>query len=315
MPDLPIDPEVAQLVIDIAEAGNLSKVADRTGKSQPYISRALGRLEMDLGERLFRRTGRGVALTDFGETVLPRIRTWLSDTQTLIDDFKTYAGNPNGEVKIGTLPSTSSPIMSALFVRVRQRFPGIRLRFKEGYHSQIESWLESGQVDMGIVLAYEPNRNADDIALLEFETYLCGAANDPVTRGDKVEFAELLTLPMILPARPGVLSRHLDGLYSKYGKSVNSILEVSSLTMQRDIVAVGDAYAILSYATLADDVRSGRLQASRIVNPGITQYLSIALSRHGPITKVTREVLKQLRELVPELVAQAEFKAANRPAK
>jgi DNA-binding transcriptional LysR family regulator len=245
-----------------------------------------------------------VALTDFGETVVPRIKAWLLDTQSLVEDFKTYAGNPNGEVKIGTLPSTSSPIMSALFVRVRQRFPGIRLRFREGYHSQIQSWLESGEVDIGIVLAYDSDRKKDDIALVEFETYLCGAANDVVTSQDTVEFEVLLDLPLIVPAKPGLLARHLDSLCDGYGKSFNSILEVNSLTMQRDIVAVGDAYAILSYAAIAEDVKSGRLQASRIVNPSIIQYLSVALSRHGPITKVTREVLKQLIELVPQIAGR-----------
>lgn len=296
-----IDPEVGQLFLDVAEAGSLSKAAERTGKSQPYISRVVAGLEADWGGRLFRRTGRGVALTDFGETVVPRIKAWLVDTQDLVDDFRTYAGNPNGEVKIGTLPSTSSPLMSALFVRVRQRFPGIRLRFKEGYHSQIQSWLESGQVDIGIVLSYDSLRKKDDIALSEFDAYLCGPANDSVTSHDTVEFRTVLDLPLIVPAKPGLLTRHLDFLCTDYGKTINTVVEVNSLAMQRDIVAAGNAYAILSYAAVANDVKSGRLQASRIVSPRIVQYLSIAFSKHGPITNVTREVIKQFKDLVPEI--------------
>jgi len=50
-----IDPEIVQLFLDVAETGNFSKVAERTGKSQPYISRALGSLEAEWGGRLFRR--------------------------------------------------------------------------------------------------------------------------------------------------------------------------------------------------------------------------------------------------------------------
>jgi LysR family transcriptional regulator, nitrogen assimilation regulatory protein len=303
-----IDPEVAELFLCVAEVGSLSKAAERTGKSQPHISRVMAGLEAEWGGRLFRRTGRGVALTDFGEVVAPRVKEWLTQTQDLVEGFKTYAGNPNGEVKIGTLPSTSSPIMSALFVRVRKRFPGIRLRFKEGYHSQIQSWLESGQVDIGVVLAFEPTPRGDDIPLIEFDAFLCGAGGDSVTRSGTVEFSTLLELPLIVPSKPGILTRHLDMLCSQYGKNINTILEVNSLALQRDIVAAGNAYAILSYAAVASDVKAGRIQASRIVNPSIIQYLSVGLSKHGPITKVTREVLQQLKELMPEIEMQVRIK-------
>jgi DNA-binding transcriptional LysR family regulator len=300
-----IDPEIVQLFLDVAETGNFSKVAERTGKSQPYISRALGSLEAEWGGRLFRRTGRGVELTDFGEAVVPQVKTWLADTQSLVENFKTYAGNPNGEVSIGSLPSTSSPMMSALFVRIRERFPGIRLRFREGYHRQIQSWLENGQVDIGIALSYESEGRKDEIPLIEFPTYLCGAAGDELTSRATVALKSMIGLPFILPTNPGMLTKHLNSISPGFIQQISPVLEVNSLSMQRDIVAAGSGYAILSYGAVADDIRAGRLQASLIVSPGITQYLSIGISRHGPITKVTREVIQQLRELVAEMVPQA----------
>jgi DNA-binding transcriptional LysR family regulator len=296
-----IDPAVVQLFLDVAETGNFSKVAERTGKSQPYISRVLGALEAEWGGRLFKRTGRGVELTDFGESVVPQVKSWLADTQSLVENFKTYAGNPNGEVTIGSLPSTSSPMMSALFVRIRHRFPGIRLRFREGYHRQIQSWLENGQVDIGIVLSYEAETRKDDIALTAFPTYLCGAVGDELTRRATVDLEEMIGLPFILPVNPGMLTKHLNNVSPGFIHKISPVLEVNSLAMQRDIVASGSGFAILSYGAVAADVRAGRLQASLIVNPGITQYLSIGVSKQGPITKVTREVIQQLRDLVEEM--------------
>jgi DNA-binding transcriptional LysR family regulator len=299
-----IDPAVVQLFLDVAETGNFSKVAERTGKSQPYISRVLGALEAEWGGRLFKRTGRGVELTDFGESVVPQVKSWLADTQSLVENFKTYAGNPNGEVTIGSLPSTSSPMMSALFVRIRQRFQGIRLRFREGYHRQIQSWLENGQVDIGIVLSYEAETRKDDIALTAFPTYLCGAVGDELTRRATVNLEEMIGLPFILPVNPGMLTKHLNNVSPGFIQQISPVLEVNSLAMQRDIVASGSGFAILSYGAVAADVRAGRLQASLIVNPGITQYLSIGVSKQGPITKVTREVIQQLRDLVEEMGPQ-----------
>jgi hypothetical protein len=49
-----------RILVAVADAGSLSKAALESGLSQPYISRVLTRLETQWGDKLFRRTGRGV---------------------------------------------------------------------------------------------------------------------------------------------------------------------------------------------------------------------------------------------------------------
>ena len=77
-----------KLFIDAAELGSLSKVALAYGTSQPHISRQIGELERECGGRLFQRTGRGVALTDLGQRIAPRIRAWLASTEQLANEVR-----------------------------------------------------------------------------------------------------------------------------------------------------------------------------------------------------------------------------------
>ena len=51
----------------IAEEGSITRAAALTGIAQPALSRQLQLLEEDLGVTLFRRTRRGVELTEAGE--------------------------------------------------------------------------------------------------------------------------------------------------------------------------------------------------------------------------------------------------------
>ena len=53
-----------RLFLEVAEAGSLSKVAARRQTVQSHVSRQITDFETECGGRLFRRTGRGVVLTE-----------------------------------------------------------------------------------------------------------------------------------------------------------------------------------------------------------------------------------------------------------
>src|SRR5260221_14626580 len=55
-----------QALVAIAEAGSLSRAAERLGLTQSGLSRQIRSLEHDIGVSLFRRKSNGVALTEAG---------------------------------------------------------------------------------------------------------------------------------------------------------------------------------------------------------------------------------------------------------
>jgi len=140
-----------KLFIDAAERGSLSKVALAYGTSQPHISRQIGELEQECGGRLFKRTGRGVVLTELGQRIAPKVRAWMASTDQLANDVRTSAGTPIGNVRIGSLPSMAHPLVSTLYKRLKERYPLIQLAVREGQGSQLETWLEDGSVDLAIL--------------------------------------------------------------------------------------------------------------------------------------------------------------------
>ena len=132
------------------------------GTSQPQISRLIGELEQECGGRLFQRTGRGVVLTELGERIAPRIRAWLASTEQLANDIRATAGTPIGKVRIGSLPSTAHPLVTTLFMRLKQRYPLVQLSVREGQGAQLETWLEEGSVDLAILFRTSPSpKNGD----------------------------------------------------------------------------------------------------------------------------------------------------------
>ena len=69
-----IDLEPLSVFVTSADLKSFSKAAVALGLSQPSVSRPIADLETRLGGPLFYRTGRGVALTELGEILLPRAK-------------------------------------------------------------------------------------------------------------------------------------------------------------------------------------------------------------------------------------------------
>ena len=66
----------------VAEERSFARAAKTLGVSVPTVSRAVSRLEERLGARLFNRTSRQLALTDFGLRLVDRFGGWNGEPFT-----------------------------------------------------------------------------------------------------------------------------------------------------------------------------------------------------------------------------------------
>jgi DNA-binding transcriptional LysR family regulator len=292
-----MDPDAWKVFIDAAELGSLSKVATTHGTSQPQISRVINDLERDCGGRLFRRTGRGVLLTELGERIAPRIRAWLASTEELANEIRTAAGTPIGQVKIGSLPSTAYPLLTTVFMRLKREFPLVQMAVREGQGAQLETWLDDGSVDLAILFRISPTPRNGDVYLFEAPTYLVSAAGDPLTAQATVEFSALENLPLVLFCRPSAWRNHLEQVAEEQRVRLNVVLEADSLSMQTNIVAAGGVYALLGPDAIANASRTLALQAARLVAPTVNRHVALAMSPRGKTTLACRTVMQAIREV------------------
>ena len=292
-----MDPAAWKVFVDAAEFGSLSKVAISHRTSQPQISRLICDLEQECGGRLFRRTGRGVVLTELGERIAPRVRAWLASTDELINDIRTAAGTPIGQVRIGSLPSTAFPLLTSVFERLRRQFPLVQIAVREGQGAQLETWLEDGSVDLAILFRMSPTPKNGDTYLFEAPTYLVSAIGDPLTRKPTVEFSALENLPLVLFCRPSAWRNHLEQVAVDHRVALNVALEADSLAMQTNIVAAGGMYALLGPNAIASWSRTVSLQSSRLVAPTVNRYVALAMSTRGKSTLASRTVMQMIKEV------------------
>lgn len=294
-----MNPNQFRLFLEVAEFGSFTKVAAGRHTVQSHISRQIGDLEAACGGALFRRTGRGVVLTDLGQHVETRVRAWLRDTDQLLADIRVDAGVPMGEVKLGILPSAAHPLMTRLYQRLHAEFPRIKLNIREGQGGELDALLDTGSVDMAVLFRYQKPASSDEKLLSTVGTYLVSRPGDPLTQGETVDFTRLEGLRLVLPRRPAHWRALLDETARGKGFVLQAEVEADSLRVQKELVAHTEhLYSLLGPFSIADELRAGRLQAARIVNPDCRRHVTLSLPKQGQLTPASKVVARLIEELV-----------------
>jgi len=290
-----------RLFLEVAEVGSLTKVAAQRQTVQSHVSRQISELEKQCGAPLFRRTGRGVSLTEYGAHVAQQVRLWMNDTDALFADIRQTAKVPMGEVRLGILPSAAHPLMTRVYQRLQQDYPGITLNIREGQGGELDAMLDSGSVDMAILFRFDKPHTPDETLLATAGTLLVSSPGLPLTQGETVEFRKLEGVPLVLPRRPAHWRAILDEAARSKGFLLNAVVEADSLTVQKELTAESQRlYALLGPFSVNKEIRAGRLQAARLVNPDLKRYVTLARPKQGQLTKASRIVSDLIRETVQE---------------
>lgn len=176
-----------RIFITIAEEGATNRAADRLRLSQPTISRALARLESELGHRLFDRPGRRLVLNAAGRLALERGARILDDEDALrsaLDDLARRART----LRVGTVAPAPLWRLTALVV---ERFPGQLLtsQFLEG--DEVETRLLRGEIDLGIGLGPAVRPGLKSMPFMEENLAVALPESHPLAGKTTVTTAEL----------------------------------------------------------------------------------------------------------------------------
>jgi DNA-binding transcriptional LysR family regulator len=109
----------------VAEERSFAAAARVMGVSVATVSRAVSRLEERLGGRLFNRTSRRLALTDYGHTLAERASKIFADAEEAEDFAREASSRPRGLVKLAAPLSFGTRWVAPMLPAFFRRYPDI----------------------------------------------------------------------------------------------------------------------------------------------------------------------------------------------
>lgn len=226
-------------VVATADHGSMTAAATALFVAQPALSRGVRQLERELGVTLFRRSGRGVALTSAGADVVRRARRALAS----IDTLHAITTPESAPLTIAASPTLQVAIAIPLLAALRERGLRVPTRLVGCASShEVVDLVASGEADIGLcdgdvdagALARVPLGNA------EVRLYAPATADLP----DRVGVGDLDGLPLVVPTSASPRRAALDAFFAASGVTPTIAVETDERNAWLATVSAGLASCI-----------------------------------------------------------------------
>jgi DNA-binding transcriptional LysR family regulator len=114
-------------IVAVARRASFRGAALDLGMSTTALSNAVGKLEADLGVRLFNRTTRSVSLTDAGRQFIDQVAPALGDLHGALDAVRSHRETPSGTLRINAFATAAREILSPLVLEFVRRHPQVHV--------------------------------------------------------------------------------------------------------------------------------------------------------------------------------------------
>jgi len=122
-----VEPNDLMLFARVVDEGSFSRAADRARLPKSTVSRRIGVLEAQLGERLLLRTTRKLTLTDFGRGVLEHARQVMAEVDAASALAQQRQVTPSGRLRLSMPADLANVVLSQLLAGFVARYPAISL--------------------------------------------------------------------------------------------------------------------------------------------------------------------------------------------
>ncbi|WP_206952096.1 LysR family transcriptional regulator [Trinickia acidisoli] len=161
---LNFDMDALRTMVVGVELGGFAHAATRLHRSPSAVSMQLRKLESQAGQRLFKRRGRGLALTDSGSVLLQYARRVLA----LNDELGTALGavDTRAAVRVGIPQDFADVMLQDLLTRYANTRPHVQVEVKAGRNFELVADLESGKLDAAVAFAVPGTNGGERIATI-----------------------------------------------------------------------------------------------------------------------------------------------------
>lgn len=194
--------DTLRLFLHLAESLHFTRSSHECHISPSALSRAIQRLEADVGQPLFERDNRKVELTPAGA----RFRKFAADTLSAWEHLRSELDAPSGRLR-GTISifatvTACQSFLPELLSRFRRAHPDIHIRLETGYAADALAMLESQAVDLTVAALPKkiPRRLATRVITHTPLIFVGPTRPCEVSRRIDDQAIDWTRLPLVLPA-------------------------------------------------------------------------------------------------------------------
>lgn len=229
--------------LSVAEQQNFTRAAEKLGISQPALSRSIQKLEEELGQPVFERKTRAVALTEAGILLQSRAQQVLAilrDTKAEITD-----DGKSGRVRLGAIPTIAPYFLPEVLRQFSSAFPKSVLVVQENTTDILLKNLTQGEIDLAVLALPVPARYLEVDELFEEELLLVLPTDHPLVERETIRLVDVEPYPFVLLDEAHCLSDNIVSFCRQRSFQPVAVERTSQLAMVQELVSLSHGISMV----------------------------------------------------------------------
>jgi DNA-binding transcriptional LysR family regulator len=284
-----------RVFMTVASEKSFSRAAEKLLRTQPAISLAIQRLELDLNEKLIDRSAKELLLTDAGRIVFEYARRYENLEGDLGNALAELRDNSAGRLTIGANESSTLYLLDHIS-RFRERYPRVNLQIRRSLSSKIPAELIDGELELGLV-GYDPedDRLITTVIYTDHLSFITSPEHRLASRGE-ISITELgeetfIAHNVISPYRAQVIRE-----FQRFKVPLRISVEMPTVEAIRKMVQRNQGVAFLPRMVVEEEIRHGILCEVRVREMKMDRPIRLAYPARRVLSHAAQAFLELVRQ-------------------
>lgn len=300
IPNFDVNLEYYKIFYYVAKTGGITAASRSLNMSQPAVSQQISALERQLGVSLFKRSGRGIALTAEGSLLYEHVERGYEEILQGEKRLSQLLHLEAGEVRVGASDMTLRFFLLPYLEKFHQLYPGIKVTVTNGPTPETLRYLEEDRIDFGVVSSpFSESVNKDTITYTDVrEIQDCFVAGRSFIqyRNHMMDLSELENLPLIALEGQTSSGRYVTEFLKQNNVIIHPEFELatSDMIVQFAERSLGVGMVVRDFAK--EDLDNGKLFELRFKQRIPPRYIRLVTSTKRPQSMASARLLELIKE-------------------
>ena len=249
-----------RIFLAVAHERSFSRAAAKVHRTQPAVSQAVRRLELELGEQLFDRSSKTGTLTEAGRMLQnygQRIVRLAEETESAVRDLRDLR---RGRVLIGANEAAVHTLLP-LIARFRQRHPDIVIDVRRVPARQIAVEVQQGSLDFGALTFHPTEQGLLEVPIGSDELVLLVPPSHRLAKRRQVAMDDIAEEAVVAHNDPSPARERVLRLFEEKQVPLRMVISLPSLDGIKRAIEMRLGVALLPRRCAIAEIASGRLVA------------------------------------------------------
>lgn len=252
--------QLLEYFVALARTRNFTRAAEELHLSQSALSRAIQKLEDQLGQPLFERRPREVVLTEVGEQLLERAKRIL---QLIGDTFSELSeGGSRGRIRLGAIPTIAPYFLPQLLSDFARSHPDVGVIVQEDTTENLIKRCQQGEIDLAILSLPLLAKNLEVEPVFDEELLLVVPVGHALAGPKPVGIDAVEGFPFVMLNEVHCLSDNIASFCRRKSVQLVTVERTSQLATVLELVALRHGVSIVPAMARKIDLSDQRVYRS-----------------------------------------------------